>query len=362
MEYSLVNLETLTNEVEQLLDLDMFVSADRLLSLVISAFQKYEQQNPNIDEDQWAQSFIKIFEMAGDSAFRKGEYRRAQNYFRLSEQRKRSSQSFGNRNHGVLSCAHGARLKYKECSCMVKLDQKSDALHQLEAIPTEFRDPKINLLLGKLYKYANQKKAAISSYMHVLAVVPNSLEVIEVLVQLGVRATEIQKVISSSLQTTGKFGKGENWVHDLISGLCAKYNCRHDQSLSYFRKLNIKFPKACFILTYLATISLNVGETEASYSYYRQVRNIDPFLIEDMDVLGKVLYTRRSHSELNKLASDVLDVDPRSSRGWLLAAMYCDMKGDDMKANIFLDKVGKLWNVITQPLPFSIFTVVFSLE
>lgn len=338
---------TLLNEIVKLVDEELYDSAEIMCSLYVSYLNsidlKQQQQINHANTETVNHMLSDMYEKIGDIILKKNELKRSLHYYRLASQHRKSSQIFKYRNQAQISSSDDARIRYKECNCLFKLRDFSTALNDLESIPAKFRDVKINILLGDLYKNANRRRNAIISYKDALIATPLAIEIIEKLVNLGVEASEITTTIEDASrynETAQIFSNG--WYHNLILALVNKRNLHNDKSIQDFQKLSIIYPKNSYILLNIADLSLEINRTENTLSLYRQVRKHDGHIIYRMEDFGKLLYSIQDSQELCRLVDDLLESAPHYPVGWLLAAMYASLKGDVENVVTFIDKSVRL--------------------
>jgi tetratricopeptide (TPR) repeat protein len=201
---------------------------------------------------------------------------------------------------------------------------------------------KINVLLGKLYKGSGVKRHAITSYSAILSANPSNIEAIEALVQLGLDAGEINRLIDESCRSLPDEVSSiysDGWLHSVVAGLVNKRNCDVDKCQANFLKLLHQFPRNCYILSQLARATFASERFDDSLKYFRQLRKVDPNQIDYLDQYGYLLLKARDESELNRLAHEVLAISGDRPEGWLIVAMYCELKGEVEKSMQFIDRV-----------------------
>lgn len=143
-----------------------------------------------------------------------------------------------------------ANIRYKEVKCLLKLNETTQALSDLEAIPSNLRTTQILMILGKLYKNNNRKKDAIKIYKEVISILPTCIEAFEALVSLGIDMVEFKTLLDDSKkgnQSDCLFYDG--WLHSYISGLILKRNNEFEKSEAHFLHLISIFPKNINMLT-----------------------------------------------------------------------------------------------------------------
>ena len=340
------NKSTLLAEVNKLVELQLYDSAETLCTLYLSHLNNVEFK-PRKGGEPISIIFADVYECLGDILYKREEIKRALHYFRCSSHRRRSQQASKFRTQGPVSTVEEARLRYKECRCQVNLHDASNVIRDLESIPPKLRDCKINMLLGEMYCKFNRKRNAAVAYKDALSSSPYSIEIIEQLVSLGVDAAEILSALDEALRykDCGALA-ADGWMHTLVAALVTKRNHEHEKSLINFSKLSTIYPKNTYILTQQAQACLEADQLDQAMVLYRQVRREDPLIVRRMETFGKLLFMREDANELSKLTDDVLEAQARLPVGWVLAAMYSATKGDAETAVSFLDKVGSISVII----------------
>jgi predicted Zn-dependent protease len=97
------------------------------------------------------------------------------------------------------------------------------------------------------------------------------------------------------------------------------------------------------VLNQLACAAFAAERPNDAIKYFRQIRRIDPTIIDYMDLFGFLLMKEGDDAELNKLANEILAISADRPQGWLVVAQYCEMKGEAEKAIHFIDKVSILF-------------------
>jgi hypothetical protein len=111
----------------------------------------------------------------------------------------------------------------------VSLNELSSAQKELEAVPAEYRDVRVNALLGKLYQMSGLKRHAMSAYKLALEEMPFAVEIIEALVTLGISQEDLTGLIARGtsqgpLEGTGSRTAGQSQAplrHDTSSAAAA---------------------------------------------------------------------------------------------------------------------------------------------
>lgn len=330
---------TLIAEVEKLLQLKLYESAETLCSLYVSYLCSVEFKVAPAGESI---SFIlsEMYELLADALYKKSEFKRALHYYRTASHRRKSAQQPKFRAQPLIFSSEEANLKYKECKCLLDLKDSSSALKGLEGIPAKFRNALVHLLLGSLYKRSNRRHNAITAYKEALALTPYAIEVIQHLVDLGVESSEILATLDDALRYKESASLiSDGWLHSLVAALVLKRNHEHEKSFGHFQRLGATYPKNTYLLTQQTQLATEMDLPEQAMTLYRQVRKQDTHLVQNVEVFGRLLLLREDAAELSKLTDDVLDACPSAPAGWLLAATFSAVKGEAESALAFIDKV-----------------------
>jgi tetratricopeptide (TPR) repeat protein len=245
------NYQFAKDEILKLIKNDMISSAEILCSLLLSSLSTNNKTTPTI--------YSEIYELFGDILFEKGEIKRSLNNYnqamqqlKLSNLSRNLQQKVQNRfkSQSVIENDIEATIRYKEVKCLLKLNETTQALSDLESIPSNLRNIQILMTLGKLYKNNNRKREAIKIYKEVISNSPTCIEAFEELVSLGLDMVEF----TSILDEANKDKKSEclfydGWIHTLLSGLVLKRNNEYEKSETHFLRLISAFPKNVYILT-----------------------------------------------------------------------------------------------------------------
>ena len=319
-------------EIQRLMDMKMNDSSEMICSLMLSSLQASNDSSINKLEN-----LADILELYGDVLIAKQESKRAISYYRQAmQQRKFITKS---RIVTNINTIEEAKIKYKEAQCLLAIGDSNSALKELETVPSKLRDAKFHLCLGKLYKANNRKKDALTTFKDILKIVPSCIEAIDILINLGCDATEITGIIDDSIrESSSQKLYADGWLHSYVVALSHKRNCDYEKSEAQFNKLLKVYPKNILLLGQLGRVAVDAERNEDALILYKQIRRIDPGLINGMEYYGQLLMNIMNPQELSKLAHDIINLDQRSPIGWLIVAMYCETKGESEKAISFVEK------------------------
>jgi hypothetical protein len=173
--------------VSQLIEDGLEDSADKLCTLFLSSCPSSSSSNlisSSTGGISPGNPYSKLFELQGDCAYTKEEYARSLQLYRQSINNEQ------NKFYYSINSKEIAQIHFKISQCYLKLHDKTAAVRELEIIPKDFRTTKINVALAKLYYSSELKLSANSVLKQVVKSSPLALECMEMLVNLGVDASE----------------------------------------------------------------------------------------------------------------------------------------------------------------------------
>jgi anaphase-promoting complex subunit 7 len=295
----------------------LYDSAECMLSLAITQIPEESSE------------FVVYLEILGDVCFAKKQHMRALQYYQRALGRRSNATSIRPAEIENLAAA-GVALKSSKAH--LELKDSAAALRELNVIPQRFRSVEINMLLGKLYKQANSRKLAIVAYKSVLDIEPCAMEAIQHLLALGIDVHEITasfKGVDSNLSHILK------QISFVVSAL---RSCDHAAFMVHYQQLDQYFPSSAWLLQCKARSLAYSDHIEEAIQAYRQLRRVDSTLIDGLEVFGLLLFEKNLVSELSTLANDVLVADNERPTGWLLGALYCQLRGEHDKAKRLCEK------------------------
>jgi len=323
----------------------LFDSVEFMCSLQMSAMQ---------EEDPVYHEYLDLF---ADALYGKGQYRRALTYYRRALSCYAIAQANGKalpqwKGSGANDAREAAQVM-KMCRCHIGMNDSSAAVKEIESIPAKIRTVDVNMMLGKLYRASNLKRLAIAAYKAVVAAQPLAMEAIQWLFSLGVEHAEIDALMDVA-RSAASMPIGEvavthleyTWIKPAIAALGSLRLCDHTQFMVQYNLLTKNFPENVWLKAKLAVSLVQAEHTIEALQVFRQIRAVDPTCMEGMEMFGLVLFDTGQARELNLLANDMLAVDAHCPTGWLIAALFCQLKGEHEKAKLLVEKA-----VDIEPLP-----------
>jgi tetratricopeptide (TPR) repeat protein len=89
----------------------------------------------------------------------------------------------------------------------------------------------------------------------------------------------------------------------------------------------------------MAKNALESNKYDEAHSLFRILRRTDPYNIDSLDYYAYLLMNKKDDIELNKLAHDVISINYTNPIGWIIVALFCELKNETKKALSFVEKV-----------------------
>lgn len=245
---------------------------------------------------------------------------------------------------------HFGSYKYrlKEAQCLQMLGNVVEASSVLELIPHHERNLTIHMTLGKLYVASGRNSSACECFVRSLMEYPMTLEAVEWLALLGTteKAVVLDAVEKGLKKITGQQQGGNN-VNDLsavipvkefVTAQFAKTRHQSVSALQLFTALEKLFPNNVNILVQIANLQNEMNDEEKAGRTFARVRQLDPTIIDGMDLYAQILARQNNLDGLNQLASTLLEVDDKRPEAWSALALYHEARQDHEKAIAFVEK------------------------
>ncbi|XP_050240151.1 anaphase-promoting complex subunit 7 [Quercus robur] len=334
-------------QITTLLEHGLYTSAQTLGCFLVSSPAANAETSPHIK----AESLV----LLSDALFREREYRRAihtykqalQYYKIIPKQNSTTSRSSlppnrsSSPNSFSISAINENEVKFKIASCHCALNENRAALTEMEGIPGKSRNLQMNLLLGKLYRNSRHSRLAMSSYKECLRHCPYVLEAITALAEMGASAKDI---ISLFPQTPNRSGRASfdhfdssRWLQRYVEAQCCIASNDYKGGLELFADLLQRFPNNIHLLLEIAKIEAIIGKNEEAIMNFEKVRLIDPYVVTYMDEYAILLKTKSDYTKLNKLAHDLLSIDPTRPEVFVTLSVLWERK-DERGALSYADR------------------------
>ncbi|XP_030975923.1 anaphase-promoting complex subunit 7 [Quercus lobata] len=334
-------------QITTLLEHGLYTSAQTLGCFLVSSPAANAETSPHIK----AESLV----LLSDALFREREYRRAihtykqalQYYKIIPKQNSTTSRSSlppnrsSSPNSFNISAINENEVKFKIASCHCALNENRAALAEMEGIPGKSRNLQMNLLLGKLYRNSRHSRHAMSCYKECLRHCPYVLEAITALAEMGASAKDI---ISLFPQTPNRSGRASfdhfdssRWLQRYVEAQCCIASNDYKGGFELFADLLQRFPNNIHLLLEIAKIEAIIGKNEEAIMNFEKARLIDPYVVTYMDEYAILLKTKSDYTKLNKLAHDLLSIDPTRPEVFVTLSVLWERK-DERGALSYADR------------------------
>ncbi|KAK4586830.1 hypothetical protein RGQ29_023838 [Quercus rubra] len=335
------------DQIVTLLEHGLYTSAQTLGCFLVSSSAANAEASPHIK----AESLV----LLSDALFREREYRRAihtykqalQYYKIIPKQNSTTSRSSlppnrsSSPNSFNISAINENEVKFKIASCYCALNENKAALAEMEGIPGKSRNLQMNLLMGKLYRNSRHSRNAMSCYKECLRHCPYVLEAITALAEMGASAKDI---ISLFPQTPNRSGRASfdhfdssRWLQRYVEAQCCIASNDYKGGLELFADLLQRFPNNIHLLLEIAKIEAIIGKNEEAIMNFEKARLIDPYVVTYMDEYAILLKTKSDYTKLNKLAHDLLSIDPTRPEVFVTLSVLWERK-DAREALSYADR------------------------
>ncbi|KAL5541811.1 hypothetical protein UlMin_009521 [Ulmus minor] len=324
------------DQIATLLDHGLYNSAQMLSCFLVSSPAANAETSPHLK----AESLV----LLGDALFREREFRRAIHtykqalqYYKIAKQSSTTSRSSLSSNRSSspnsfnISTINENEVKFKIASCHCALNENRQALAEMEQI-NKGRNLQMNLLMGKLYRYARNNRSAITCYKECLRQCPYVIEAINALAELGVG---VKDIISLFPQTSNRSGRApfdsfdsSRWLQRYVEAQCCIASNDYKGGLELFTDLLQRFPNNMHLLLEVAKVEAIIGKNDEAISNFEKARSIDPYVMTYMDEYAMLLKMKSDFSKLNKLVHDLLITDPTRPEVFVALSVLWERKDE----------------------------------
>lgn len=116
----------------------------------------------------------------------------------------------------------------------------------------------------------------------------------------------------------------------------------HEEVLHLLDALSQQFPKSTHVLAQQAMAHYNKREFDEAQNLFEDLRELDPYRLENMDSYSNILYVKESKAELSYLAQEVVRNNKYRSQTCCIIGNYYSLKGKHEKAVQYFKRALKL--------------------
>ncbi|KAJ3247183.1 Anaphase-promoting complex subunit 7 [Chytriomyces hyalinus] len=177
---------------------------------------------------------------------------------------------------------------------------------------------------------ANTSSKLQSTLLQILHLEPLATEVMKKLISLKYPVQNIMRLVPADCC---------GWVEPLLLAHQASLNCNFKDANAKLTILAQKLGREdTDILLEIADCHLNDGNYILAHYLFEKVRQQDPYIIKRMDRYARVLQSKGSAMQLNRLATHLISLTEDRPEPWVVMARYSETKGDFERAIQLVDK------------------------
>jgi tetratricopeptide (TPR) repeat protein len=191
------------------------------------------------------------------------------------------------------------------------------------------------MTLGHLYVASGRHSDAIRMFLDALRLNPYALEAVEWLAILSADRNVVLELVEKALtQKSGSDADNSSAVPvvDLISAHFLMHRHQSKLALDHFMNLEKQFPNNVHLLLKIATLQLHVSDDAGAELTFARVRQLDENNVECMDQYAQLFQRRNALADLNRLSSDLLEIDDKRPEAWVCLALSHEARNDHEKA------------------------------
>lgn len=307
-------LTTIQKECVELLRAKQYKSCEVVANFELSRTEKANQPT------------AVLLEILGDCAQATQQYKRAISFYRRA--------ALQHHLTGRSSMSE-AKLRWKEAQCLSSLGSVVEAASVLEMIPAPMRTLGMCMTLGHLYVATARHMEATRMFLDSLSLNPYALEAVEWLAILQADRNAVLEVVEKALiaKSGDEMDTGSSLpIVDIVSAHFLMHRHQSKLALDLFVKLEREFPNNVFLLLKIATLQLHLSDDSGAEQTFARIRELDENNVDSMDQYAQLFLRRSALSDLNRLASDLLEIDDKRPEAWVCLALYHEGKNDHEKS------------------------------
>ncbi|KAI8621838.1 hypothetical protein BC830DRAFT_1163437 [Chytriomyces sp. MP71] len=230
-------------------------------------------------------------------------------------------------------------------ACIQAADPKR-AVNVIEAnIPHPARSLAVLTTLCRAYEAINNNAANHKLVGTLSAIVrqhPFAIEPMKQLISLG---QSVQHVLSLVAQSSVKGGITVNvaatpvdWIEPLLHAHRFQLDCNFKDAKGKLLIAQEKLKSNIDLQLEIANCHVNDGNFILAHYMFDQVRQNDPYVVKHMDRYARILQSQGTPMQLNRLATDLINLTEERPEPWLVMARYLETRGDYERAMQLADK------------------------
>nr|CDP99107.1 BMA-MAT-3, isoform b [Brugia malayi] len=139
------------------------------------------------------------------------------------------------------------------------------------------------------------------------------------------------------------YSAGGHWMYQFFRAAVLSRFQLHKNALEQYEKLSeCGFPNMPYIMNQAAASLNNMQEHDMALEFFKKVRKLDPYRVEQMHLFSDSLYVRSARSDLADLAHTFFKTHKFCWETCCIIANYYSLRGEHEKAVVFLQRSLKL--------------------
>ncbi|KAF6201127.1 hypothetical protein GE061_005574 [Apolygus lucorum] len=134
-----------------------------------------------------------------------------------------------------------------------------------------------------------------------------------------------------------------HWMKQFFLGRSYLDQQMNDKALEiYYDLQNAGFNGSTYLLAQIAIAHHNKREVSEAIASFHHLRKIDPFRLDNIDVLSNLLYVKEMKTELTYLAQEACEIDKYRVETCCVIGNYYSLRSDHQKAVIYFQRALRL--------------------
>ncbi|KAL4231898.1 Anaphase-promoting complex subunit 23 [Mactra antiquata] len=240
-----------------------------------------------------------------------------------------------------------------------KLDKASDSIGPPDHLDNEHLKT-IRIELGK--KHANKELDGYSLYLY--GVVLKKLDLLKDSLDVLLEAIEKEPLHWGTWQELVPLITDREmllslrlpscWIKQFFIALVYLELQLNEESLKIYQDMEENgFHKSTYIVARIAVAKHNMRDVDAALTSFNELNSLDPYRLEDMDILSNLLYVKEMRHDLAHLAHKCCDIDKYRVETCCVIGNYYSLRSQHEKAVLYFQRSIKL-----NPLYLSAWTLM----
>ncbi|MGH0116426.1 UNVERIFIED_CONTAM: hypothetical protein FKN15_017076, partial [Acipenser sinensis] len=135
----------------------------------------------------------------------------------------------------------------------------------------------------------------------------------------------------------------DTWMKDFfLAHIYTEMQMIEEALQKYKCLINVGFSKSTYIISQIAVAYHNIRDIDKALSMFNELREQDPYRIENMDTFSNLLYVRTMKPELSYLAHNLCDIDKYRVETCCVIGNYYSLRSQHEKAALYFQRALKL--------------------